>query len=85
MARSQLWKNIYKNANTHTHTHTHTHPPPLSVWTERDWKESWLKLCLWPSNPTPGHILGENHKLQSFMNTNVHCSTVYNSQDMEAT
>ena len=38
MVRSQPWKNTYKNVNTHTHTHT----PLLSVWTERDWKESWL-------------------------------------------
>ena len=30
MARSQLWKNIYKNANTHTHTHTHPTPKCLN-------------------------------------------------------
>ena len=27
----------------------------------------------------------ENHKLQRYMHPNVHCSTIYNSQDMEVT
>ena len=38
-----------------------------------------------PSNPTPVCISGENHNLKGCMPTNVHCSIVYNSQDMEAT
>ena len=28
---------------------------------------------------------GENHNLKRLMHPNVHCSTIYNSQDMEAT
>ena len=38
-----------------------------------------------PSNPTPGHILRENHKSKRYMYTSVYCSTIYNCQDMEAT
>ena len=37
------------------------------------------------SNPSPGHIARENHNLKRFMHPNIHCNTVYNSQDMEAT
>ena len=36
-------------------------------------------------NPTPGHISREKHGLKKYMHPNVHFSTVYNSQDMEAT
>ena len=35
-------------------------------------------------NPTPEHILGQNYYLKSYMNLSVHCSSVYNSQDIEA-
>ena len=37
------------------------------------------------SNPTPGHICREKHGLKGYMHPNVHCSDVYNSQDMVAT
>jgi len=37
------------------------------------------------SNPTPGHIPREKHGLKGYTHPNVHCSTVDNSQDMEAT
>ena len=37
------------------------------------------------SNPTPGHISGENHGLKEYMYPSVHCSAVFNSQDMGAT
>ena len=46
----------------------------FTVWATRE-------VC----NPTPGHISGEKHYLKGYMCPNVHCSTVYNSQDMEAT
>ena len=36
------------------------------------------------SNITPGHVSGENHKLKGYTLPSVHCSTIYNSQDMEA-
>ena len=38
-----------------------------------------------PSNAPTGHIPGENHNSKRVMYHNVHCSTIYNSQDMEAT
>ena len=46
-----------------------------------------LAICIssWPSNPTTGHIPWENHNSIRVMYHNVHCSSIYNSQDMEAT
>ena len=41
------------------------------------------KTTIWPSNPTPGHIPREEHDPTGYMDPNVHCSTVYNSWDME--
>ena len=38
-----------------------------------------------PSNPTPGHIPRENHNSRRHMHPNMYSSTIYNSQDMEAT
>ena len=37
------------------------------------------------SNPTPRHIFRENHNSKRYMHPSVHCSTLYNSQDLEAT
>ena len=41
------------------------------------------KITIWPSNPTTGHILWENHNSKRHMYSSVHCSTIYNSQDMD--
>ena len=58
------------------------------------WRTAWKFLkknynknraTIWSSNPTPVHISGENHNSKRYMHPNVHCSTIYNSQDMEAT
>ena len=40
---------------------------------------------LWPSNSTSGHISWEHHNSKRHMQPSVHCNTIYNSQDMEAT
>ena len=42
---------------------------------------------IWPSNSTPEHIFGkdENSNSKRHMHPSVHCSTIYNSQEMEAT
>ena len=32
----------------------------------------------------PGPIPGENHNLKRYMHPNVHCSTIYNSQQHES-
>ena len=40
---------------------------------------------LYDHNPTPEHISRENHSLKRYMLPNVHWSTVFNSQDIEAT
>ena len=37
------------------------------------------------SNLTPGLIPRENDNTKRYMHSHVHCNTIYNSQDMEAT
>ena len=41
------------------------------------------RTAIWPRNPTAGHTHGGNQNRKRHMYPNVHCSTVYNSQDME--
>ena len=38
----------------------------------------------WSSNFSLGQISKENHTSKRYMHPNVYCSTIYNSQDMEA-
>ena len=47
-----------------------------------DWA---TELNWWSSSPTPGQISGENHNSKRYMHPSVRCSTIYNSQDLEAT
>ena len=42
-------------------------------------------FVIWSRNPTPGDISRENHNLERYMQLYVHCSTIYNRQDMKAT
>ena len=41
---------------------------------------------LWPSNSTPGNLSKENWNtnLKEYKHPYVHCSSIYNSQDIEA-
>ena len=41
------------------------------------------RAIIWSSNPTPGHISREHHNSKRYIHLSVHCSTVYNSQNME--
>ena len=43
------------------------------------------RTAIRPSNPTAGHTHRGNQKGKRHVYPSVHCSTVYNSQDMEAT
>ena len=43
------------------------------------------KTAIWPSNPTAGHTHWGNQNWKRHMYPNIHQSTVYNNQDMEAT
>ena len=43
------------------------------------------RTAIWPSNPTAGHTHWEHQNWKGHMYPNVHHSTVYNSQNMEAT
>ena len=66
----------------------------LYCWWERKlvqplWRTIWRFLkklkngtIIWSRNPTPGHISGEKHNLKGYTHLNVHCITVYNSQDL---
>ena len=54
-----------------------------TVW--RFLKKLKIELPYDPANPTPGHISREKHGSKGYMHSNVHCSTVYNNQDIEAT
>ena len=44
-------------------------------------KTATMSYC----NPTPGHISRENYNLKRYILPNVRSSTIYNSQDTEAT
>ena len=44
-----------------------------------------IRTTVWPSNPTAGHTHWGSQNWKRHIYPNVHCSTVYNSQDMEAT
>ena len=48
------------------------------------WRFLKNRSTVWSSNPTPGHISGENYNSKRYMHPNVHCSTIYNSQGMGA-
>ena len=54
-----------------------------TVW--RVLKKTGNRTALWPSNPTAEHTHRGNQNWKSPVYPNVHRSTVYNSQDMEAT
>ena len=43
------------------------------------------RMIIWLSNPAPRHVSGENHNSKRYIHPIVHCSTMYNSQDMEVT
>ena len=48
-------------------------------------KKTKNRTTTWPCNPTLGHRSREKHDPKAYMHPSVHCSTVYNSQGMEAT
>ena len=52
-----------------------------TIW--RFLKETKNRATIWPYNPTPWHI--QRKTWSKRMHPNVHCSSVYNSKDMEAT
>ena len=58
---------------------------PLWKTIGRFLKKTKNRVAIWSFNPTPGHISRENHNSERVMYHNVHCSTIYNSQDMEPT
>ena len=57
---------------------------PLRRSYEGSLKTLKIGLTIWSYNLTSGHISGESHNLKRHMHPSVHCSTIYNSQGMEA-
>ena len=51
----------------------------------KDPQKAKNRSTIWSRNPTPGCISRENHNSKRHIHPNVHCSTIYNSQDMETT
>ena len=56
------------------------------------WRTVWrflktlkIEVLSWPSNPTTGYTPWENHNSKRHVHPNAHCSTIYNSQHIEAT
>ena len=43
------------------------------------------KTTIWPSNPTTGHMPWGIQNWKRHVYPNIHCNTIYNSQDMAAT
>ena len=58
---------------------------PLWRTVRRFLKKLKIELPYNPENPTAGHMHRGNQNWKRHMHSNVHRSTVYNSQDMEAT
>ena len=54
-----------------------------TVW--RFLKKTGNRTAIWPSNPTSGYTHWGNQIWKRHVHPNVHRSTVYHSQDMEAT
>ena len=43
------------------------------------------RATMWPCNPTPRHISGEECDPKGYMHSSIRSLTVYNSQNLEAT
>ena len=50
----------------------------------RGLKKTKNRVTIWSSSLTPGYISRKNSNLKRYINSNVHRSTIYKSQDMEA-
>ena len=43
------------------------------------------KATIWPSNLILEHIIREKHDLKGYTHPDIHCSRIYNSEDIETT
>ena len=66
---------VVRNVNGYVHWRT--------VWRFLD--KPRVEFIIRPSNPTAGHMPRENHKPKRHRHPNLHCSTTYNRQGVEAT
>ena len=60
-------------------------PNPSQNQSLFQWVNSLHEVAIWPSNSTAGHTHQGNQNWKRHVYPSVHRSTVYNSQDMEAT
>ena len=63
-------------------------PKSKSNWPEflhQFLKKLKTKATTWPNRPTTGHISWENHNWKRYLYPSVHWSSIYTSQDREAT
>ena len=51
-------------------------------WVQPLWENS-NRVLIELLHPTPGHVSGENRNSKRYIHPNVHCSTIYNCQEME--
>ena len=75
---SRLWEIVNDREAWHAVVHGVTKSRPRL-------SDQSTTTALWPSNPTAGHTHWGNQKGKRHVYPNIHRSTVYNSQDMEAT
>ena len=78
-----MLERVWRKGNPPTLLGKLVQPLWSTVW--RFLKKLNTELPYDPANPTPGHLSRENHNFKRHMHPNVHCSTIYNSQDMEET
>ena len=78
------WFAIPFSSRPHSVKPLHHDPPILGCPAGMAWFH-WVRQSIWPSNPPAGHTLCGNQNWKRHVYPNVHCSTVYNSQDMAAT
>ena len=57
----------------------------VKPWWRTVWRFLKNRTAIWPSSPTAGHTHWANQNWKRHVHPNVHRSTVYNSQHMEAT
>ena len=54
-------------------------PPPFPLGNHKFIFYVYDSISIW------GHISGKSHNSKIYMHPNIHCNTIYKSQDMEAT
>ena len=70
--QSRVWDILWTERSLYSHG------------TNRNKKYPTNRTTIWLRNPITGHIPWENHNSEMYMHPNVHSTTIYNTQDIEA-